>query len=293
MGIVLVLAAAAVSVVLGFILGSTPGLNEHLHWNLWYIVPASGLLFGALCGFLHFRLLLLGHQRATWVIQLILILASVCGYLAVDFGIYRATEIQITDEEYKINSYPFRDLMSFEQYLKMKLGSTHIELSNGNELEFESASSGLSFVVDLLGVALGTFGLLLAGCEMSPYCLPCKKYKKQQQRYQFEFTYQEELLKTILSRLQELGRAGVSREITAYCAEQAQQYKSQDGDTRIRIDQKACPVCTETTFIGSVWRKNSKEWAEVDELKFRFTSKPQGQAGQTIAEGTTFMRGVQ
>ena len=49
-----ILPVALLTIALGFVLGYIPGLNEHLHWNLWYVVPVSGLLFGCAVGGLQF-----------------------------------------------------------------------------------------------------------------------------------------------------------------------------------------------------------------------------------------------
>ena len=38
----------AVSLATGYGLGATPVINEYLHWNLWFIVPVSGLILGLL-----------------------------------------------------------------------------------------------------------------------------------------------------------------------------------------------------------------------------------------------------
>lgn len=294
MGIVFVFIAAVASIGLGFVLGSTPGLNEHLHWNLWYILPVSGLLFGCLCGAIQFLILFFGNQRALSIVKVILVISAVTGYLAVDYGIYRSMTFEISGQEgIQDGRYKLSELITFEQYLRINLGSTSTTTRSGMDIEFGAVGSTISYIADLLGAALGTLGVLLMCYEVYPYCLSCRKYKKHQKRYLLEFVNENNLLNTILSRFHELGKAAVHQDILAYCTELQQQYQSKVADTRIQISQRACPVCAETTFLGDVSQKNSKkEWTTINELKFCLTSKPRSQAGQTIAEGTQFMREV-
>ncbi len=47
--------AGFAAVLIGLGLGAIPTLNEYLHWNIWFIVPVSGLIFGGAVGWLQFR----------------------------------------------------------------------------------------------------------------------------------------------------------------------------------------------------------------------------------------------
>ncbi len=39
-----------ITLFLGVGLGYIPVINQHLHWNFWFIIPVSGLIFGLVIG---------------------------------------------------------------------------------------------------------------------------------------------------------------------------------------------------------------------------------------------------
>ena len=119
--------AILVSFVLGFGLGSIPGLNEHLHWNLWFVIPISGLLFGMLTGWLQFGTCYLLEHRVGGSTLLILPVAAAIGYVFVDYGIYFSTSIHLKDVKgVPEGDYKLSDLMSFWDYMSWRLGSSTV-----------------------------------------------------------------------------------------------------------------------------------------------------------------------
>ena len=70
----------------GFGLGSIPGLNQYLHWNVWFIIPISGLALGMALGWGQFHICYLLHQFADGWRIIVLALAASAAYVAVDFG---------------------------------------------------------------------------------------------------------------------------------------------------------------------------------------------------------------
>src|SRR5262245_48810389 len=121
-----------ISLIIGFGLGSVPGLNEHLHWNLWFIIPISGLMLGMGLGWTQFFICFVLNQVVSgWRIALMALAAS-ASFVAIDFGIYRSTSIPVKgvagmpDGQYRI-----ADLVSFPQYMQWRLGSSSVKTRHG------------------------------------------------------------------------------------------------------------------------------------------------------------------
>lgn len=265
--------AALLSVFLGFLFGITPGLNEHLHWSLWYLVPISGLLFGCLCAALQFWMCFSFHQRITKILIVYLTLATLAGYAAVDYGIYRSMKIEISGhEDLPDGKYKLKDLISFWQYMKWNLSSSTMTTDYGSETEYGALGTTVSYAADLAGAGLGSIGVLFVFMSKYPYCLRCRKYKKRQQQYVIQFVDTEELLKQILERFEQLKQAGNTGELIAYCQTLCAQHHEGKGTVRICIDHRICPSCQEVTLLGVVERRSGKDWNRVKELKFTYIS---------------------
>ena len=50
------LTACVLVIAAGIGIGATPFVNEYLHWNLWFVIPVSGLLLGAGFGWVQFQI---------------------------------------------------------------------------------------------------------------------------------------------------------------------------------------------------------------------------------------------
>jgi len=270
------LPAMALSLLFGFLLGSIPVVNEHLHWNLWFVIPISGLIIGALIGCLQFGISYpLNQKIGGWDIP-ILAVAAMIGYVAVDYGIYLATTITvtgvegITDGEHKLS-----ELITFIEYMKWMLGSSSVSTRHGTEIfEMGSIGTAISYIIDVVGAFLGAAGTLFLFSEKYPFCDRCEKFKKRESIYEIFFNYQEDMAKTIFTKIAELIEKSDYKEMLAYCRDLSEKYSEKNGDVKIFIDQRFCPVCHESSIIGKVFRGAGKEWKEIDELSFSFTSQP-------------------
>ena len=117
--------AILISLAVGFGLGSIPVVNQHLHWNLWFIIPASGLLFGMGVGFLQFWSCYALNQKVSGLRFIVLALAGLVGYFLVDYGIFLSTTIHLKDVKgLPEGDYKLSDLMSFANYMAWRLGSS-------------------------------------------------------------------------------------------------------------------------------------------------------------------------
>jgi hypothetical protein len=253
--------AALLTIIFGIILGCVPVLNEYLHWNLWYVVPISGLVFGCAVSWVQFGYIFKVNQKLTNVVIVILVASAVLGYASVDYGIYRAVKVPveghetIPDGEYKISQ-----LMTFSQYMKWAYA--------------ESVWDTVSYMADLLGAALGTAAILLLCRDRYPFCITCTVYKEREQKYNVFFKFDEEKMNEVTSRINDLIQKGAYTHLVEYCKQLAKDHKDAKPDVKISIDQRYCPICLEATILGKVYRLGSGEWNEVNDLKFVFTSQP-------------------
>ncbi|MHC4154590.1 MAG: hypothetical protein ACYST6_06670 [Planctomycetota bacterium] len=275
-----------VGLAIGFGLGSVPVVNEHLHWNLWYIVPISGLILGLLIAWIQFAICYRLNQKVTGV-SLVVLAAAMISYASVDYGIYFTTKVTISGvEEIPDGEYKLRELMTFTQFMKLNLqGSTVSDGPGLGGTEIGATGTTISYIADLLGALLGAGGLLYYFSEKRPYCDRCGKYKEQEDKYQILFTHEENLVKEIFGRLTELKEKGVYDDMASYCTELAEQHQAADGDVKIVVEQRLCPDCREATILGNVFRYGKKEWNEVSELGFSLNSERHEQApfGRHIA----------
>ena len=123
-----VLPMSLLVVVFGVMLGCIPGLNQYLHWNLWYIVPISGLLFGCAAAGLQFGYAFKVNQPMSKVAMAVLVVTAVIGYIGVEYGIYRSISITVTEHEsIPDGEYKLSQLIEFPQYMKINLGMKAVE----------------------------------------------------------------------------------------------------------------------------------------------------------------------
>ena len=273
--------AALITFVLGFGLGCVPGLNEHLHWNLWYIVPISGVLFGCVAGGIQFLYCFKTNEEVgKWMIAC-LILATILGYGSVDYGIYRTTTIEVEGAEgIEDGTYKLSELISFTTYMKWNLGSSSIEKDYGaGTIERGAVGTTISYFADLGGAALGTLGVLMLCVAKYPYCGRCRKYKRREREYVIQFAYEEQLAESVLGGIGERIAEGSYEHILSHVRELAGTHSDSKGDMKVSVDHRLCPGCGEATIMGKVERGKGKQWNEISELKFEFT-----QGAETAAE---------
>ncbi|OHB55902.1 MAG: hypothetical protein A2Y07_07925 [Planctomycetes bacterium GWF2_50_10] len=268
--------AALLAIVFGFGLGSIPGLNSHLHWNLWYVIPISGVLFGIVVGGIQFGYCFLTNQFATKLLIVYLACATLLGYLAVDYGIYNSARINLSNVEgIDDGEHKLRDLISFWEYIKMNNGSSSVETRHGtNIMEIGALGSTISYIADLMGAALGTVGVVLVCKGKYPFCLPCQKYKKREQAFSIQFKYEQLLADQIFTGIRERIVHGSYTDLMQNLNELAIIHQDSKGDMIIDVDQRFCPMCYEATILGNVQHRKGKDWQEADDLKFAFTSQP-------------------
>lgn len=231
-----------VSIFFGFLLGSIPFLNEYLHWNIWYIIPISGFIFGALVGFLQFWMCFPVNQKAIGWSMFIFSCVGVVSYIAVDYGIYKSLDIEM----------PFMEAF---------------------RIAFKSFGDKLSYFVDLLGAFIGNLGCLYVWTEKYPFCDQCKIYKKRESKYEILILETEALLSDILRRINEYIIQDNLSELISYIKELDVFHNNATANKRIIVDHRYCPKCNAVTIIGTVSKREDNDWSEVDNLNFGYPYK--------------------
>lgn len=270
----LVLVALPISLVLGFVLGSIPGLNDYLHWNLWYVIPVSGLLFGLAAGWLLFELCFLLHAKVNGAAIAVIGLSVVLGYIAVDVGIYYQKSIDVTGiEGLSDGKYKLSELMTLGQFFQMQLGSSTIESRHGNQvLEMGATGSTLSYLADLVGALLGAAGLAFGMADLRPYCNRCRRYKRRTEKLSLMLQNNVQASE-VQTNIKGFVRSNDFAGLSAYVEQVAPQLAGSTGKFKIDMDWRHCPRCRQTTVIGRVYRQDRKGWSEMDNQRFSLSSE--------------------
>jgi hypothetical protein len=271
-GMIVFLVAAA-SVALGFAIGCIPVVQEHLHLNIWIIVPVSGLILGMGFGWLQFQGCLILGKRVTTKIAICLAVVSVVAYLATEVGTYATLKVQISgvetlpDGKYKISS-----LFSFSDYMSNRLGATTIKSLRGQAtVEIGGKVKKVSFAVDLLGAVLGALGTLLVLIAQHPFCAPCNVYKKRHHLYNIRPEPDETTLRGVINSIGEVCKKQSHGELVRLLRMLESTHQDKTSHIHISADSRYCPDCREATILGKVLRLEGNAWKEISDLAFSAT----------------------
>ncbi|MHC4567076.1 MAG: hypothetical protein ACYTE3_15135 [Planctomycetota bacterium] len=270
-----IIPAMLACIVLGFVLGIIPFVNEHLHWNLYIFIPVSGLIFGAGLGCVCFWICFGLNQRIRILSTAILAISAAVGYVAVDYGIYRSTYVTIQDVEgMPDGQYKVSELVSFREVMRFALGSSSISAIGGDEFEMGPAATTISYVVDLIGALAGSAGILFACSRRYPYCEKCSRFKTRQKKYQIAFQFDEKVADQVSSTIRDLAGRSDYEGIISYFEKLSESFPGTKGNIRIHIDHRHCLVCREGTVLGRAYQRVRRGWKEVDGLRFAVVSEP-------------------
>ena len=263
----------AATVLLGYSIGATPGLNENLHWNLWFVIPVSGLILGMFIGWLQFFTAYAVNLRIGNSTAWLLAIAAAAAYLATEAGIYNAMMIPIggvdgmPDGEYAVSA-----LFTFQEYVSMTLSSTAYEGRGGVDYEYGGIATKLTYAVDVLACFAAAFMTRAAIAKKYPYCERCGLYKKRDTKFEAKMPAGDataDAFNKLMGLMEQRNYSNVVSFLKDLSGRSAK-----DGDVMITADQRCCPTCKEASIVGRVYKSNVKEWDEVDDLAFQFESRP-------------------
>lgn len=268
------LPVVVISLLFGIGLGCIPVLNTNLHYNIWYFIPVSGILFGALLGFVQYFFCYLLNVKTQGTSFIILLLSSVTAYFLIDYGIFISTVVEITGvKELPDGQYKISQLYTFVEFLKYRLGSSSIGYIFGPDVQFiKLAGTGtkISYFIDFIGVAFGAFAIIYYFSGKHPYCDHCHKFKKSEKTFKLFFNSKSSKIDQILSEINLLAKNSSFEETTSFFEKINSENLQNKGDIKLTIDQRSCPMCKETSIVGRVFKKDAYEWKSLDDLNFSF-----------------------
>jgi hypothetical protein len=284
-----ILLAVVAVIALGVAIGATPFINENLHWNVWFVVPVSGVILGCAFGWLQFRIAYLLGAPVRTTAAIGRALAAAVGYAATDVGTYATMTVEVADEEgNREGQVPLRDLMSFSDYMSVRLGSSAISMRPGRSdsptLEMGRAGAMASLGIDLIGSFLGAFALLQFGARGAPFCHRCTRYKKR--AGQTETWLAEDTAVEKMAELLEQVQGGDYASIVSGVNGLVKDAPPEKTPIKLVVDERVCDGCNEATLTGRVLRQHGNEWKEVDQLGFRIDSGT-GETVRLVPAGST------
>jgi len=263
----------AVSLAAGYGLGATPVVNENLHWNLWFIVPVSGLILGLLLGWLNFKGAYMLNLNVNGGTAWLLGLGAAGAYLMTEFGIYNTLMIPVAgveglvDGEYKLSA-----LFTFQDYIAITLESSAYDGKGGTEFEIGGWATELTYGVDILACFFAAFGTQRLQVAKYPFCERCERYKMRDTVFE-ALMPSGDAAQQAFENLMRLLENRNYQQVVSFLKDLTMKSDS-EGDIKITADQRFCTECKEASIIGRVFQNDGKDWKEVDDLAFQFDSKP-------------------
>lgn len=257
------LVALLMPVAAGFGLGCVPFLNEHLHWNVWVVVPISGLFIGAGLAWIAFWAHAFLGVAMTPALRIAACASVVVGYFATNFGAYYTTPIAvhgvqgIADGEYTLSQ-----LVPLGEFLKMVFGESTIGRGSAS-LHFGAAATVVSSLVDLAGAGLAGFGVLRSLEFVHPLCRGCSRLMKLVRKFGIRPPSRKESLEELFRTIRTHVEGGDHPALTKYLYGLARAGQNAKSALRISVHERACAGCRETSTIVRVFKKNERrQWIE-------------------------------
>lgn len=257
------------SVAFGFIVGSIPFLQEHLHWNLWFIFPISGLIFGIALGWLQFKGSYVLNSRVSFLGAFFLSFIVVISYFMTDVGIYLTEKIFAGS----FGGTQIYHLMSFSNYMSMRLGDSTLEgLRSHATIDVSAAVNKILYVVDLICAGVAAFFTILTLSMDYPYCSPCKTYQKSHHKYEILPRLAGEPLEQVLSSIVQINQRQEYLSMAKLLVSLEREKKNEYSNVKIRADRRVCPQCRESVILGQIFFKHENGWKAIPELSFSVSS---------------------
>lgn len=268
------LIVAVLTVLFGFTLGCLPWLHKYLHFNVLFIIPMSGVLFGIASGHLQFFLSFLLGLRITFLKSMILAFFVGAAYFATDFGIYFTAKIPSGQDN--IIMMKLHNIVSFGDYLSYRLGDTTAEsLRTHATYQIGATANKLNYVWGLIAASIASLASVGTLLLSYPQCSSCGAFTRRRYLYQLAPTLSEngfnDLFDSIASMSNTKNHGSLIRFLTSLEQKQQNPYPT----IKIIADHRECPKCQESIVLGRVLQKsedNEKDWKAIPELSFKTIS---------------------
>lgn len=260
-----------VTVLIGLGLGATPGLNEYLHWNIWVIIPVSGMMLGMALGWLQFFGAFAMNLKIQGGVAWMLATAAAAAYFATEIGVFFTMSIPVAGVDgLPDGDYGLSQLFTFREYLALTLESTSYE--GRASVEYGSSATKITYLVDIVACFGTAFVTRLVVSDSYPYCGRCNLYKRRDTKFEVVMQAGDKAEESFSSLLNLIADQNY-QQIISYLKELSGK-SIKDGDVMITADQRFCTSCKEASIVGRVSQNNGREWAEIGELAFQFDSQP-------------------
>jgi len=258
------------SLALGFFIGCIPVLSNHLHWNIWIIIPISGVIFGILFAYFQAYAGRILRLKLTGRYIFLFALMAPLSYLATDFGHYASHGIDVVDADNRTShGVAFHQLMSFTDYMAMRLGDTQLtSVRSQSSLPVNGTVHKISFGIDLLACFLIALGCVGVFAVTHLYCDACRRYKKARHTFYIWTDAAESRLMSLLHTIFEVCRRDNKRELEDCLRQLEAEHNNSRLHGKILVKHSECPKCHAENYVGTVEVYNGKDWKKINELKF-------------------------
>jgi hypothetical protein len=248
-----IIVSALVSIVAGVVLGTIPFVNHYLHWNMWVIIPISGLILGAGFGWLQFQIAKVLSSPIGVGAGIFLTLVGGLSYLATDAGIWLTTSVEVD----KGQTVALRDAVSFGEYEAMRFQHSSIS-TRGRKVEMGTTGTIITFVVDELGAMAGAAALLFGLASSASYCRRCSRYRKTHLTIERAFPLEGPEADGLWQALTQLAAGPNYPQIAA----QLQGLPQLNIATRRKVEvaEAVCPKCGQGELQVNVMRHEKDSW---------------------------------
>jgi hypothetical protein len=191
---------------------------------------------------------------------LFLALCSGVAFLAGDYATYDTMVIEENGDSAKLS-----ELISFGQYMEFRLEKSSYKFKSSSEFEVGGLVTKLFYLLNLLGSALGAFGVLWLCKEKYPFCERCDRFYAQifsdKKRIGTEAAFKghyAELRGPIDSR-DGLALRGAWDKIPAKPAEKRAPFL-------VVLEARKCPTCMKSSIRLTPSMLSGNNWSELKDL---------------------------
>ena len=246
------------SLALGLVLGLIPFVQDPLYWVILWIIPLSGLVYGVLAGMISFKLLKFLNGKATPTTLWLLVIAAAAGFAAIDAGRYLT----------HITRNPMEQGISLFEYIVFVQG-----LNQGWYYP-------VLYSLQLLGAAVSSWGVLLAGFAENPYCDTFRRYKSQEEQFDVFLSGDDSTARKLFAEIQLFSDEQDLTGLREFAQELREHSVVENAEMKIEFDERRCHSCEARTIFGVFSFPDEDDWSENDDFKFSVTSAPNSQVLQ-------------
>lgn len=234
-----------VAPLIGLLTGMVPYVNEHLHWNIWVVLPITGILLGAGMAYVQFEVGKALNLRFDRSVMLKLVCCCVLGYLATDIGCWLTINV---------DGEPVRSYLTLFEYFKHRVFRSGLgPLKIGTTLSF------LSFAADYVGLVIGSGGILFLMAEENPYCGACKRYLVLDQKVDLDFAVERGAKQDFWTVVVQSLRSNRFAEVAAALNELP--LAQPEFSPKLEVRELVCLSCHRRSIDFGIQRKDDRgEW---------------------------------